>query len=483
MTPKCANSSLPALTELCAELKNFENWYLLGLQLNLSTDTLSFIEKAHNAGDKQCIEMIKYWINNSKDTTWETIHEALRNISESVIAAKISCKYNIQPSTIIEEKSPALSSDTHEVLKQRQIMSREQRRIICYFDTLMNRIADTIETIVSQEKLLGFLHVHCHPLSPEMPYIDNHILQSTSSVSGILNSLVPDYINYMNTGFLELIILRFECEEAKRLLQQYHDRYPLNRLLRDMPYPVQDARLDLTRCSKLRVKCTDNFASATTANVKMIQTSIEEATGIYHWFVTPAQHSEESHSFTFLTPENVSVVFYELCYEDLFCLAGTGVMELQIGDFVISDIQKFYLQRSAGVSVPMEIGAVHLGFDSYMAEQFTTKEKGRLRHLLETVPRSRMEEVASGLYLQELATHMRDWKELAPHLGISENSAEDLAHYHPDIGEQRYMALCYWKQINPSTATYINLIACLLAHAPFDLAEAALKMLSPGRNK
>ena len=93
---------------------------------------------------------------------------------------------------------------------------------------------------------------------------------------------------------------------------------------------------------------------------------------------------------------------------------------------------------------------------------------------------SRMIEVASHSFLQKLATHVRDWRDLAPHLGISEITAEELTQHYTDEGEQSYMALLCWKQINPATATYSNLIACLLAHAPFDLAEAALWLLHPG---
>ena len=114
------------------------------------------------------------------------------------------------------------------------------------------------------------------------------------------------------------------------------------------------------------------------------------------------------------------------------------------------------------------------------AEQFTGKEKDQLKCLLENIPKSRLEEVCTDLFLQQLATHMRDWRKMAPHFGISDITAEELAHRFQDVDEQRYKTLCCWKQISPDTATYENLIACLLAHAPFDLAEAALKMLTPG---
>ena len=502
LPPKGADTSLPTPNELCTELRNFKKWYLLGLKLDISKNTLDLIEKMHDTADRQCLEMFQYWISDSKNPTLEALHEALKNISESVIAEEMAGKYNIRPSISREENLPAQisehpsnrgeqMSELSSTLKPRRLISREERRIICCFTTVIDRITEKIETVVKLEKLLRFLRFYYHLLNPEMPYIDEHILQSTRSVSEVMQSLVPEYINYMNTELLEAIIERFECKEAQSLLQEYHNQYPIDRLLTDMPNPVSDERLDLTRRKRLRVECNGDivFESARAIDVKRIRTAIEDATGIDHQFVTHAQHSEGSLKLIFLIPESVVSVFQELCDEDLELLAEAGIVELQIGDFVISDIQKYCPRRtesspqSITAPSPGQSGTAAKGFDSYIdqrAEQFTSKEKGQLKGLLESIPKSRMEEVCSDSFLRQLAAHMTDWRKLALHFGISELEAEEMAHYYPDVGEQKYRALHCWKQIDPDSATYKDLIACLLAHAPFALAEAVLKMLSPG---
>ena len=253
MPPKDANTGLPTPSHLCTELRDFKKWYLLGLKLNISKDTLGFIEKAHDTADRQCFEMLQHWISNSEKPTLQAIHEALKSIGESVIAEEIAGKYNIRPTISREEKLPPPSSDhlssrseqmsesssTTKALKPRKVISREQRRIINYFAIVMDKITEVIETMVKLEKLLRFLRFLCHPLNPEMTYIDQHILKSTSSVSEVMECLVPEYINYMETGLLEAIIERFECTKAESLLQEYHDRYPISRLLTDMPNPAQ----------------------------------------------------------------------------------------------------------------------------------------------------------------------------------------------------------------------------------------------------
>ena len=505
MPPKDVNTSLPTLNELCTELTGFKKWYLLGLKLNISKDTLDFIEKMHDTADRQCLEMFQHWSSKSKKPTLEALHEALRNIGESVIAEEMAGKYDIRPTTSREENLPAQSSEhpsnrgenmseLSSTLKPKRLISREERRIICYFTIVIDRITEKIETAVKLDKLLRFLRFHYHLLNPEMPYINEHILQRTSSVSEVMECLVPEYINYMNTELLEAIIERFECKEAQSLLQEYHNRYPINRLLTDMPNPVSDDRLDQTRRKRLQVECNGDivFESARANDVKRARRAVEDTTGIDHQFVTHAQHSEGSLKLIFLIPESIAGIFKELCDEDLEILAKAGIVELQIDDFVISDIGKYCPQRtesshqtispaSAGQS-----GTTTKGFDSYIdqrAEQLTRKEKGQLKGLLESIPKSRMEEVCSDSFLRQLATHMRDWRKLAPHFGINEFKAEEVTRCYSDKGEQRYRALYCWKQINSNTGTYKNLIACLLAHAPLDLAETALKMLTPGTHK
>ena len=79
LPPKNVNTSLPTPNELCTELRDFKKWYLLGLKLDISKDTLDFIEKMHDNADRQCLEMFQHWISRSKNPTLEALHEALKN--------------------------------------------------------------------------------------------------------------------------------------------------------------------------------------------------------------------------------------------------------------------------------------------------------------------------------------------------------------------------------------------------------------------
>ena len=148
-------TSPPTLGQLSAELKDFESWYLLGLQLNISKDTLDSIEKLYETKTRQCIEMIQHWISSLNSPRWETVHEALRNIGESVIAARIANKYHVQPSSTNEEKLSMPDSKhpsngegilTATVLKPlKPFIAREQWRISTYFSTILHVIIEILE--------------------------------------------------------------------------------------------------------------------------------------------------------------------------------------------------------------------------------------------------------------------------------------------------------------------------------------------------
>ena len=412
-----------------------------------------------------------------------------QNISEDDIKPANSSENNLQ-SVVGSVGEESIEGKFTKESKHVQIITSEQWGVSAYFAAVMRKITEILAQHVKVEDLVSFLHFQCHPLNHEALYVDKHILQHISNVSEVMESLVPDYINYMETGFLEAIVESFEIKEAQEVLQEYHYHYPHLRQLTDMPDPVPDDRLDLTQRKQLRAKCDGNFESASTNDVKRIQMSIEGATGIDHRFLTPAQHSEGSLIFTFLISESVSSIFQELCDEDLEILAGSGIVELQINDCIISDIQKYCPNRmrssahSTSVSSAGQVGTTAKGFDSFIEQrkdQFSRKEKTQLTGFLNAVPKSTMEEVCTDSFLQQLVPHMTDWRKLAPRLGIGERRVEELTRCYPDVGEQRYMVFHEWKQIDPGSASYGNLVACLLAHAPFDFAEAALSKLTQGK--
>ena len=58
-----------------------DKWYKLGIQL-LDSSQLINLDKVRltysNDSQKACVEMIKYWLKNTSDATWDSLIHALR---------------------------------------------------------------------------------------------------------------------------------------------------------------------------------------------------------------------------------------------------------------------------------------------------------------------------------------------------------------------------------------------------------------------
>lgn len=344
-----------------------------------------------------------HWIKKCQNSSWGALCEALMIIGENVIAKRIGDKY-IQSYTTPENRLLALSLEHSNSRSEKKsapsgtpaVLMPGQSTATSTFAIVMDKTTEILETIVKPESLLQFLRFYCHPQNAEMLYIDEDVLQGIGSVSGVMKSLVPKYLNYRETEILKAIIERFKCNEAQSLLQHYHDQFQNN---------MRDESLDLTRRKRQREKCDGHFDSASTVGLKKRQRSTEDACIIHSYFDT-------------------------------------------------------YIERRVN--------------------QFNSKEKGHLKDLLKRIPKLVLQDICLDSFLWQLAAHITDWRELAPQFGISECGVRELVDCYPDVHERNYRALICWKQINPATARYENLITCLLAHAPFDLVDAALTMLILG---
>ena len=57
----------------------YQKWYLLGLKLGVSVQTLDRIRTQFPDSRDQLLEMLKTWLTNSDNTRWETLIDALRS--------------------------------------------------------------------------------------------------------------------------------------------------------------------------------------------------------------------------------------------------------------------------------------------------------------------------------------------------------------------------------------------------------------------
>ena len=372
---------------------------------------------------------------------------------------------------------------------QDSVIPDKEWEIAAQFTNALVTIENLLEKRLKPSKLKMFLCQFCHPLNPEILYVESHLYEHASTTTEIITSLVPKFINYVNVGLLKQIVEIFGCKRCKAALQKYlklYSQFTCKKLC-NMPNAVSDEELDqATGVKKLRVETDKKLEEATITDVETVQNGLGKSTGIDPSFIAPAQHDEGSLILTFLVPESVWEIFHELCEEDLEILADCEVMRLQIEDCVIENIQQYRtkgareIEQSSCFDHP---GITAKGIDIALLLQkkvLRHKEYAHLVDLLADIPQEDMHKECTDRFLWHLAPNLDNWIELTPYLGIPESVVLQITGQHPDsINDQTYQALLQWKQLDCKSATYECLVECLVRHASLSAIKAALSMISP----
>ena len=354
------------------------------------------------------------------------------------------------------------------------------------FQQLISEVKTSLAVSVDTNELKRFLHSFSHLLYPEAKYIDLSLLDGAESIPQIFTFLQPLLINFLNWGVLRKVADAFDIEIASTF-QLYKSKFPPHTKLSTLPDPLSEEDFSEFRgFQKLRVTCTgDSGIEWTLGDVHIVKEAVEKATGIDQAFIIYAywEGGFTSHQFTFLIPKAISEIFRELCEEDLTILAKKGVQSLEIDyDIVADDVQKLYAELPHAEAIFMaadKMVAKSFEFEhSFSEEQMSEEKFSHLKVLITSTPTDKLQEICSNDCLKKFSKMMGNWKDLAPYLGISESSLEDLAEdYRGNEEEQKFLALLNWKEIDVNSATYERLVECLLTHGHIDDAKELLLQL------
>ena len=381
----------------------------------------------------------------------------------------------------------------------------ENWEIVDKFSVALEAIEDSLA--VEPCKLKAYLGRLCHPLKPDKPYVKSRHYESAATTSEIIQSLFPKFINYQNTGLLRQIVLRFGCDKCKAALQEYLQHYSTfsDKKLCNVPNAVSDEELDWAMgVKRLRVETNkelkecgspnhrrsvsqaklkeDKLKVATVADIKTVQNAVGKATGIDPDFISPAQHGPGSLILTFLVPESVCEIFCELCEDDLEILANCGVTRLQIEDCVIENVQKHCTNTDREKDLIDDPDITAKGIDLVLLlkkKVLQCTQYAHLVNLLAAIPQEDMHRVCSINVLQRLAPTISNWIDLAPYLGITGSTVQQIELQYPSMEEQSYQALLQWKELYQDSATHESLVEFLVRHAPLSTVETALTIIIP----
>ena len=356
---------------------------------------------------------------------------------------------------------------------------RESHHLCRVFAVKFPEVANILNTFVQVSELKTFLESYCHPLHSEHLYIDPKIYNDANTTELVLKCLFPQYINYVHNYLLEDIVVRFKCDRAKDVLQQYTEQIDsCKSKLKDLPDPITNGEIEQFHGTKrLKVELEGDTSDATVEVIGEIQKALEMATGVKRAVIVYACDDPGSVLLTFLIPESVLHIFHELNTEDLAILANGGVMNLEVDEVVIDDIQQY---STVKVAADSDKSTKQTGLEYYLHQRTTEMTSERYSYLLKMlgcVESKILNDLCSDEFLKRLSKDIQDWKKLAPYFNIQE---WDIVCIYPDEDDQKYQALLCWKRAEGSSATYYNLLECLMLHGKVDEVEALLQKLGEG---
>ena len=101
----CVDTPLLTVAVLLEELKEVDNWYILGAYLNVPVYMLNKIQSTHTQdGVERCkLEMLQYWLHTNMTASWKDIARVLEQLDMLTLATRLKFKYLMtSPATTAE---------------------------------------------------------------------------------------------------------------------------------------------------------------------------------------------------------------------------------------------------------------------------------------------------------------------------------------------------------------------------------------------
>lgn len=359
--------------------------------------------------------------------------------------------------------------------------------LIGEFTMLLPRLGTLLQQCTNVDSIKNFLRLFSHPLYPEKLYVEPCVYCKAKTATEIFSSLTPTYINYINHHLLREIVKKFGNKECKHHYQMYEETFKkLVRKLWHYSAPVTDN--DIEQCSsqtRLKVSVDGDFNDTTPQDVQTVQGSITQATGIgQEGLVYTNQDPGNSIIFNFLIPHSCVVLFCELCHHDLSILAAAGISKIQVDILEIANIKQHFTELkmvNASLSFRPQSSREQIkpsSIEYYLKERqdISRQECSDLVSMMKMIPDSQLKEICSKELLLEFSACIQDWKMLAPFLGLHDFYYDEFTTKYPQVTDQNYQLLLFWKRREMTNAIYHHLLETVVVHGKAKEIEALIQI-------
>ena len=249
----------PTLRRLLDALKKVDNWFMFGAMLDVPFPQLKKIESHHQKDPDRCkLELLQYWLDNTLDSTWNRIVQALEKTDQLTLAAQIKhehllpaelegmmlyllcgLKYDIQllcvdsvpkessinsPSTPPSSAPSTHSSDspvstppttTDEIkaeIEADATVVRNLKELEFFFGRTLVQVKRHLDKCDLSEALL-FLG----------PVIGSDVFIGCDNFGKLMRQLQRDHIDVFNISVLQQLVTCFDDDELNDIIKRYNE--------------------------------------------------------------------------------------------------------------------------------------------------------------------------------------------------------------------------------------------------------------------
>lgn len=105
------------------------------------------------------------------------------------------------------------------------------------FANMFSKVIQLLDESAEVDELKNYVRFLTHPRTLQ-PYVPVKLYEHCNTPGQILEALYPQYINFMNTHLLRIIVHKFGDDKSKSLVKRYEDHFPRNKPLKRMRDPL-----------------------------------------------------------------------------------------------------------------------------------------------------------------------------------------------------------------------------------------------------
>ena len=306
-------------------------WHTLGIQLDMTVDELTTIEREHT-GDmaRMMTAMLDKWLRKQTSPSWMSIIEALENMSEMSLANKLRNQYMLpsqQPATnvCLAETQATSSNVLLEVDSSDPIAQKIEELRDLYYDLVTETESDLESANPLSKKIKRFSQVH--------------MTKEVTTVEELFDQLKPFFfLDYALLGKIIKVFLKQEQSVVSKLndyiqqLEQFKKSMTVQQFIEN----IETAHNSSPQTCTVTLQLVGGWLPKTICDLEKLLKEIFRKKAA---LLTRLQIVQKCVLVTYLVQCSEAISLIEAAQAKISFMMKVGVCVLQVGDTVVTSTQ------------------------------------------------------------------------------------------------------------------------------------------------